>query len=217
MTSPAERLTHVRWIAGGTGTGKSTVARLLALRHGLAVYDGDRAEHAWLPRTTPQRHPHLSAARNRPPGANWRDRTPEEVFATMASLHGETVGFLVEDLLALAADRMTLVDYFGILPRHLAPLLIDPAHAVFLFPTPDFRRRVLTARYADPDRARATWGDLDPAATLAKRLSRDALWDQEVRIQADRLGLTTLVVDGSVPAPALADTVARHFGLSGPN
>ncbi|MBY8880535.1 hypothetical protein [Actinacidiphila acidipaludis] len=213
MTSPAERLTHVRWIAGGTAAGKSALARVLAERHGLAVYDGDRAEHAWLSRTDPRRHPHLTAARNRPPGANWRGRTAEEVFSTMASLHGETVGFLVEDLLALAADRVTVVDYFGILPRHLAPLLLDRSHAVFLLPTPQFRRAALTARYADPARARATWGDQDPAATLAKRLARDALWDQEVRMQAGRIGLTTVEIDGGEPVTALADRVESAFGL----
>ena len=203
----------MRWIAGGTGAGKSSLARLLAQRHGLAVYDGDRAEHSWLPRTDPRRHPHLSAARNRPPGANWRGRTPEEVFATMSSLHGETVGFLVEDLLALADDRITVVDYFGILPRHLAPLLLDRSHAVFLLPTPDFRREVLTARYADPARARAAWGDLDPDATLAKRLSRDALWDQEVRMQAERIGLRTVEIDGTEPVTVLADRLAEFFRL----
>ncbi|MFJ7244104.1 hypothetical protein ACIQWA_05585 [Kitasatospora sp. NPDC098652] len=203
----------MRWIAGGTGAGKSTLARVLADRHDLAVYDGDRAEHGWLARCTPQRHPRLSALREAPPGDMWRGRTPREVFQAMPGLHGETAGFLVDDLLAMPRDRVILVDYFGILPVHLGPLLGRPDRAVFLLPTPRFRRNALAARYADPARARANWGSSDLETTLAKRLGRDALWDEEVRRQADRYGLDTITIDGGVPVTDLAGQVATRFGL----
>ena len=32
------RLRHVYWIGGGSGAGKSTIARRLAARHGLQLY-----------------------------------------------------------------------------------------------------------------------------------------------------------------------------------
>ncbi|WP_380281945.1 hypothetical protein [Kitasatospora purpeofusca] len=165
LTDPslAERLAHVRWIAGGTAAGNSTLARLLAERHGIAVLDGDRAEHRRLDRCSAERHPHLAALRDRPPGAPWHGRSARQVFRAMPSLHGEMTGFLVEDLLALPADRPVLVDYFGILPRDLAPLLRHPGQAVFLLPAPAFRKAALAARYADPARARATWGRRGPA------------------------------------------------------
>ena len=37
------RLRHVRWIGGGSGAGKSTIARRVAGRHGLRVYATDDA------------------------------------------------------------------------------------------------------------------------------------------------------------------------------
>ncbi|MFD8008977.1 hypothetical protein [Streptomyces sp. NPDC058955] len=213
MTLPS-RLAHVRWLAGGTGTGKSTVARLLAQRYGVAVYDGDRAEHDWLRRCDPGRHPRLAALGRPGAGGGSRGRTAEQVFRSMPGLYGETVGLLVEDLLDLPDDRIVVVDYFGLLPDHLAPLLPTPDHAAFLLPEPPFRRSVLTARYADPARARANWGDADPAAALALRLDRDALWDAEVRAGAERQGLPVLPVDGTVPPDVLAARVARAFGLA---
>jgi 2-phosphoglycerate kinase len=37
------RLRHVYWIGGGSGAGKSTIARRVAGRHGLRVYATDDA------------------------------------------------------------------------------------------------------------------------------------------------------------------------------
>ena len=36
-----ERLGHVYWIGGGSGAGKSTIARRVAERHGLHLYATD--------------------------------------------------------------------------------------------------------------------------------------------------------------------------------
>ncbi len=131
----------------------------------------------------------------------------------MAGRHGETVGFLVEDLRVRPAGRPVLVDYFGVLPRDLAPLLRSPTHAAFLVPTPEFRRTVLGHRYADHDQARANWGDLDPAQVLEKRLERDALWDAEVTAQAVALGLPLIVIDGSRTPESITDELAARFQL----
>jgi hypothetical protein len=210
---PARRLAHVRWVVGGTGAGKSTVTGLLGDVYDVEVYRGDRAEPGWVERCTPQYHPHLAALRDLPVGGMWRDRSAEQVFRAMPGLYGETVGFVVDDLLGLPGDRVVLVDYFGILPGHLAPLLLRSSQAVFLLPTPEFRRNALAARYADTARARANWGSEDPAGTFAKRLVRDALWDDEVRRQAAHHGLEVTLVDGAASATDLAAALATRFGL----
>jgi adenylate kinase family enzyme len=56
-----ERLRHVYWIGGGSGAGKSIIARRLAALHGLRLYaTGDvMADHAR--RSTPADSPFLSA------------------------------------------------------------------------------------------------------------------------------------------------------------
>jgi 2-phosphoglycerate kinase len=43
-----EQLQHVYWIGGGSGAGKSTIARRIAAQHGLRVYATDdvMADHA---------------------------------------------------------------------------------------------------------------------------------------------------------------------------
>ncbi|MFI7674737.1 hypothetical protein [Actinophytocola sp. NPDC049390] len=206
-------LRHVRWIAGGTGAGKSTVARLLERRLGAVVYDGDRAEHGWLPRCTQQEHPHLYAGL-RLTKSERAAQSPEEKFHGSASLHGETIGFLVEDLLAMPADRPVLVDWFGVMPRYVAPLLSRPEHAVFLLPTNEFREQALRARFSDPDRARANWGSLDTSVALANRLGRDELWVAEVRRQARDAGLPVIDIDGTRDPESVADELAANFQSS---
>ncbi len=207
------RLAHVRWIAGGAGAGKSTVTRALAERYDVLVYDGDRAELGYVHRCDSQRQPYLWALLRTSREDRWASRTAEEIFHAMPSLHGETFGFVLDDLLAMPADRPVLVDDFRTLPREVAPLVTRPEQAVFLLPSPEFRARALGARFADPARARANWGDGDHAAALAKRLARDRLWDEEVRRQARELGLPVLPVDDSRSVAELAAELAAMFRL----
>ncbi|MEW9530146.1 hypothetical protein [Microbispora sp. NPDC049125] len=209
----ARRLAHVRWIAGGTGAGKSTIARALAERHDVILYGGDHAERGYVHRCTPQRQPYLWALLRMPLEDRWTGRTAEEIFQAMPSLHGETFGFIIEELLAMPADRPVLVDDFRTLPRDVAPLLKHREQAAFLLPTPEFRRQALGTRFADPARARANWGNSDHADALAKRLARDQLWDEEVRRQALELDLPVLIVDGSRSVAEMADELAAMFHL----
>ncbi|MFH8344335.1 hypothetical protein [Streptomyces sp. NPDC018045] len=212
-TVPAGRLSHVRWIAGGTGAGKSTLAIILARRHGAVIYRGDLAQHTWLPRCTPRQHPHFHAARDEPPGSLWDSRSPDEACGFAQRVVAETFAFEVEDLLAMPTDRPVLVDWFGNLPSQIAPLLTRPDQAVFLLPTPEFRMAALRARRSVPVRSLVSWGSRAPEATLAKRLARDELWDAEVRRQAAAHGNTVITMDGGRPAGDLADEVAARFRL----
>lgn len=209
----AGHLAHIRWIVGGTCAGKSSIARVLAACYGVAVYNGDRAEHGWLDRANPRDHPHWYPESVSSRGETWLRNSGRQLFQSMASLHGETTAFVIEDLLALSPDRTVLVDYFGLLPTEVAPLLLRPEQAAVLVPTPEFRRRRLGDRYSDPLRAKANWGAADPAAVLPKRLERDALWDAEVTRRAVECDLPITSVDGSRPVEELADELATRFGL----
>ena len=52
-------LTHVYWIGGGPGAGKSTIARRLAAGCGLHLYDTDEAMADHARRSTPEDSPEL--------------------------------------------------------------------------------------------------------------------------------------------------------------
>lgn len=52
-----ERLRHVRWIGGGSGAGKSTIARALAAEYGLRLYHSDDTISDHARRSNPVDHP----------------------------------------------------------------------------------------------------------------------------------------------------------------
>jgi hypothetical protein len=209
-----QRLAHVRWIGGGTGSGKSTVAAVLAGRFGLDIYDGDQGERGYVTSVHPGWQPRLAALLAMSPRQRWLDRSPGQVFAEMPSLHGETFPFVLDDILACPGGNGLLVDDFRTLPRDVAPLLSWRGQAVFLLPAASFREQALRRRYADPARARANWGDADPQDMLGARLARDQLWDAEVRRQAQESGLPVLQIDGTRSPGDLAGELARRFRLS---
>ncbi|MEW2615610.1 hypothetical protein AB0937_36670 [Streptomyces sp. NPDC047880] len=202
---------HVYWLGGGSGAGKSTVARRLADRHGWRLYATDdvMADHAR--RTTAEEAPLLHAFLAMDMDERWVDRSPRTMLETFHWFQGEGFGLIVEDLARLPRDTPVVVEGFRLLPHLVQPLLTEPGHAVWLLPTPEFRRAAFTRRATagagfthltgDPDRA-----DRNLAA-------RDALFTERLREETIRLGLPALTVDGTMTEDELTERVCGVFGL----
>jgi 2-phosphoglycerate kinase len=205
-----QRLRHIRWLGGGSGAGKSTVAGLLAGKYGLHLYSTDAMQSAHTARSNAASHPLLHAFIAMTMDERWVKRTPEEMFRTFHGFHGEGFELLLEDLLALPTDLPILVEGYKLLPRLVAPLLSRPDQAVWLLPTPEFRRAALASR-------ESTWSiagrTSDPETALANFLARDALYTEEIFRQAAALQLTTIQVNGSASVDELVRRVAQCLGL----
>ncbi|WP_068013470.1 AAA family ATPase [Nocardia mexicana] len=202
----AARLRHVYWVGGGSGAGKSTVARRLAARYGLHVYSTDdaMADHAGRATDAPMLHDFLAMSMDE----RWVNRTPETMLDTFHWFRGEGFGLIVDDLLRLPAEVGVVAEGFRLLPDLVAPLLSEPRRGVWLLPTPEFRRAAfdrrgwqIPARTSDPERA---------ARNL---LERDRLFTDRLREQTTRLALPVVDVGPAVPEAHLVDQVARMFGL----
>ena len=206
-----EQLRHVYWIGGGSGAGKSTVARRLAARHGLRLYatDDAMAEHAR--RSTGEDAPLLHAFLAMDMDERWVNRPPETMFETFHWFRGEGFRLIVEDLLRLPREPGIIAEGFRLLPRLVRPLLSAPARAVWLLPTPDFRRAVVEGRGG------AAWGFLarttDPERALRNLLERDRMFTDALREEAARLDVPAIEVDAATSEDALAGRVTELFGL----
>jgi 2-phosphoglycerate kinase len=209
----APRLRHVRWIGGGSGAGKSTVACQLAADHGLRLYrtDDTIAEHARRSRSTDT--PLLDAFLAMDMDERWANRSPEVMLKTFPWFAGEGFDLIMEDLLALAENPLVLAEGFRLLPRLVAPLLSRPNQAVWLVPTPAFRRAAFDSR-------EFTWEiptkTSKPERALSNLLFRDHLFTQEVVKEASALQLRVIEVDGTVSVDEMIRHVANHLDLSAP-
>ncbi|BCJ35780.1 hypothetical protein Athai_32830 [Actinocatenispora thailandica] len=208
--SPAARLRHVYWLGGGSGAGKSTIARRLADRYGLRYYGTDEVMSDHAARSTAADSPRLAEFVAMDMDERWLLRSPETMLETFHWFRGEGFGHIVDDLLALPDTSGVIVEGFRLLPRLVAPLLADPSRAAWLLPTPEFRRLAL-------DRRGDTWTIAGrtsaPPRALANLLERDRLFTDRLAGELRELGLAAVPVDGTVSEEVLADRVAALFRL----
>src|SRR5919202_2466613 len=122
----------------------------------------------------------------------WVNRPPETMLETFHWFRGEGFDLIVEDLLGLPPGAGVLAEGFRLLPHLVEPLLAAPARAVWLLPTPDFRRAVFESRGG------AAWGFLarttDPERALRNLLERDRMFTDVLREETARLGLPAVEV-----------------------
>jgi 2-phosphoglycerate kinase len=207
----APRLRHVYWIGGGSGGGKSTVARRLAARHGLRPYATDEvmADHAG--RCAPEDSPALAEFAAMGMDERWVSRDPETMLETFHWFRGEGFGLIVEDLLRLPREPAVLAEGFRLLPRLVQPLLAVPAHAVWLIPTPAFRRAAFASRGSLWDLPRKT---SDPEKAMRNLLDRDRMFTDRLAEEARGLRLRVIEVDRTVTEDELTERVSAEFGLA---
>jgi hypothetical protein len=204
-------LGHVRWLGGGSGGGKSTMARRLADRYGVRLYltDDVMGEHAG--RTTAAGSPRLHEFMAMSMDDRWVTRSPDEMLETFHWYAGEGFDLIVEDLLALPRDQIVLAEGFRLLPRLVQPLLTGPRQAVWLLPSPEFRRRALEHRGGLWTIAGRT---TDPPRALDNLLARDAMFTERLAAETTALGLSTIEVRGDRTEDQLEAEVATALGLS---
>jgi 2-phosphoglycerate kinase len=205
------RLRHVRWIGGGSGAGKSTIARQLVVSYGLHLYDTDEAMAEHARQADSAETPLLQAFLAMDMNERWANRSPDRMLKTFPWFAGEAFDLIVEDLLASPEYPPILVEGFRLLPRLVAPLLAHKDQAVWLVPTPEFRRTAFDSRGSTWKIAMKT---SKPERALSNLLERDQLFTEEVIKEATALQLRMIQVDGAVGLGEMVTRVADHLQLS---
>jgi len=206
-----EQLRHVYWIAGGSAAGKSTIAGRIARERGLRLYATDdvMADHAR--RSTIEDCPLLHRFLSMNMDERWVNRSPITMLETFHWFQGEGFSLIIEDLLRLPRNTPIIVEGFRPLPKLVKPILSEPAHAVWLLPTPRFREAVVDRRGG------ASWGFLartsDPERALHNLLERDHMFTELLRQETASLQLPTIEVDSSLTEDEVTTQVTELFGL----
>jgi hypothetical protein len=200
----------VYWLGGGSGAGKSTVARRLAAEHGLQLYCTDEVMARHAARLTPEEAPLLAAFAGMDMDERWVRRSPAQMLDTFHWFRGEGFRLVVEDLLRLPPEPPVAAEGFRLLPHLVAPLLADRAHAVWLLPTPQFRRAAFDSRGPAGDIPGRT---SDPQRALHNLLERDRMFTDRLTEETARLGLPAVPVAPGTSEDELTGRVRALFGL----
>jgi hypothetical protein len=201
---------HVRWVGGGSGAGKTTLTRRLAERFGLQLYSTDESIGVHAAELGARAAPLLDDFRRMGMDQRWVLCEPTTMYRTFPWFHGEGFELVIEDLRALASNGIVLAEGFRLLPHLVRPHLISSQHAVWLIPTPSFRRTAFAHRSTHE----AFWlRTSDPQRALANLLERDRIFTEAVASDAARNRLATLVIDGSRSIEEQVDDIGTRFGL----
>lgn len=205
------RLQHAYWIGGGSGAGKSTIARRLADRYGWRLYATDDVMRDHAERTTAEDAPALHRFIGMSMDERWVKRSPEVMLETFHWFRGEAFGLIVEDLLRLPREPRIIVEGFRLLPHLVKPLLAAPERAVWLLPTPDFREKAFRSRSVPGEGF--VWRTSDPARASRNIAERDRMFTRLLGEEAGRLRLRTVQVDTTMTEDDLAEQVTSAFRL----
>ena len=203
-----ERLSHVIWIGGGTDSGKSSVADVIAGRLGLNAYHYDRSEMDHIHRLSGVSKEHrelLNDLESASMDEWWVYPTPQEL--TERSLQSFLVRFLpaLEDL--MASDERVIAEGFGFTPDLLISVLKSASQAVWLVPTEQFKLASMARRNKPSFRDKVS----DPERGTQNLIDRDAMLSERSRGQAERHGFSVYTVDGSKTIEEMADMLVEHF------
>ena len=205
-----QRLAHVYWIGGGSGAGKSTIARRIADRYGLRLYATDDLMSDHASRSSADDSPLMSEFSAMDMDERWLNRSPEVMLETFHWFRGEGFGLIVDDLLRLPHEPTVIVEGFRLLPHLVKPLLAAPRNAVWLLPTPEFRLAALEQRGSLWTIAGRT---SDPAKALHNLLERDRMFTERLYAETRRLDMRIIEVDTTMTEDVLGQRVTSAFGF----
>ena len=103
-----------------------------------------------------------------------------------------------------------IAEGFRLLPRLVEPLLTVPSQAVWLLPTPGFRRAAFGSRGSLREIARKT---SDPEQALNNLLERDRMFTERLEEETRHLDLRVINVDTAMTEDLLTERVTESFGL----
>lgn len=206
---PFTTLQRTLWIGGGQWAGKSTVAGILADRHGLTHYHYDYHDaRGHLDRRTARRLRRGESPVEPDAEDMWIRSTVEETVARALSVFVERFDYVLDDLRALTSPHPIIADGWGLRPELVAPLLSSTRRMVVMAPTGDFRQHQLR----ELPRAGARQQEVsDPRLAQQNRIARDRLISEDAVRNAERLNIRVIEIDGSRDAQAVAGVVAEHF------
>ena len=175
-------LSHVLWIGGGQGSGKSSIAWALSRRFDLQLYAIDHRVWVHEPRMPESEFRGLSMDKR------WVDATPQRMLDWFLTTSRHWFRLVLEDLKELSESPLVVVEGPQLLPTTVSAVLRQADQALFLISDLDEQRKRLLARGP-------ILGTSDGLRARANATERDLMITQRYLREAADLRLAVLEVD----------------------
>jgi hypothetical protein len=189
-------LSHVLWIGGGQGSGKTSIALALARRFDLQLYNVDRRTWVHEPRMPETEFRSLSM------DERWVESTPAQMLDWFLTMSRHRFRLVLEDLATLPPSPVAIVEGPQLFPTSVAAVLRQPDQALFLIADLDEQRERLLARGP-------ILGTSDGLRARANATERDLMISRRFTWEAADLRLAALPVDA--PLDEMIERAAEHF------
>lgn len=189
-------LSHVLWIGGGQGSGKSSIAKALSRRFDLQLYNVDRRTWVHEARMPATEFGSLTM------DERWVDPAPEQMLEWFVTTSRHRFRLVLEDLRGLPDTPLAIVEGPQLFPTSVSAVLVAPDQALFLIPDRDEQEARLLARGPMP-------GTSDGVRARANATARDLMISARFAQEARELRLTALAADRS--HDELIELAAEHL------
>ena len=210
MSEAVDKANSVFWLGGSPCAGKSSISERLASDFGLDIYHVDEAFEIHRPDLNPAHQPTLT----RWLASSWNERWMQPIDSLIEDAivcYREQFELVLQDISARTRDTVLLVEGTSLLPRHVAGLLTNRNHAIWVIPTAEFQREHYSARAW----ARGIVEQCDnPELAFHNWMQRDIQFAKWIEAEVNTLDLRLLKIDGSRTIAESAAAVADHFQLT---
>lgn len=183
-------LSQVFWIGGTACSGKTTIARMLAQKYDVRIYNRDEHQREHLMRAIPEKQPTLHKAWvNRESWEVLYKQPAETVFEQAKAEAFEAFEFIVDDLLRVTNGAPLIAEGIGLYPE-LVEQVSSPQQVVYFVADEGLARKTWTDRYEN-----TPWleGYSDPEQIIETFINLTLLDARYIQENARRLDFICIV------------------------
>ncbi len=199
---------RILWIGGATDAGKTTTARLFASKYDVSIWEYDREMNV-PKRLGRERVPRCFEWAGMTNDERWLLRSPLATTQHVMAVFGEHFPSKLQKIRAASEDSVVLAEGFAFLPDFVAPVISSPRQAIWLVPTPTFKRESFDRR--NKHRYFERFDISDPVRASHNRYEHDLLFAEAIKKQIAGTGLKLLEIDGTKTPEDVFRIVERHF------
>jgi hypothetical protein len=201
-------LKNVLWIGGATDAGKTTVADMLAEKHNLAVYHGDKRWRSHWTNITPEEQPAMFAWDKMNMDERWVNPSVQALTELTLQIMHERWPLIIKDLNLMSHQPIIVAEWFGLLPKLVAPLLENIDQALWIFPTDTFKDASIKRR----GKSEFHMNTSNPEKAWDNHLKRDLKLAEIIKRQTEVHRVHSIVNNGTYNMQEMLTRVEAYFG-----